>query len=124
MLAREPVWSARRSPTDWRAWILRAVAAATKIGRGTANQTSAAIIRTNSHRRLPLQASVSTSPNPIIAGGHTPAIAPLMAIAFAASADAAAKFDFRVCSAVAVMITPCRRDAGTVLQQLTTIIGF
>jgi hypothetical protein len=41
-------------------------------GSREANQTSARIIRTNSHRRLPLQASVSTSPNPIIAGGHTP----------------------------------------------------
>src|SRR5262249_4552666 len=73
-----------------------------------ANQTSARIIRTNSHRRLPLQASVSTSPNPIMAGGHTPAIAPLTVTAFAANADAGAKSDFRVCSTVAVMVTPCR----------------
>ena len=45
------------------------------------------IIRTNSHSRLPLQASVRTSPNPIMAGGHTPAIAPLIETAFAASAN-------------------------------------
>jgi hypothetical protein len=66
------------------------------------DQTSAMIIRTNSHSRLPLQASVRTSPNPIMAGGHTPAIAPLIETAFAASANS----DFRVCSNVAVMVTP------------------
>jgi hypothetical protein len=33
-------------------------------------------VRTNSHRRLPLQASVRRSPKPIIAGGHKPASAP------------------------------------------------
>ena len=57
----------------------------------SSDQTSAMIIRTNSHSRLPLQASVRTSPNPIMAGGHTPAIAPLIETAFAASANS----DFR-----------------------------
>lgn len=89
-------------------WVVTAIAVFTKSVAGIANQTSARIIRTNSHRRLPLQASVSISPNPIIAGGHTPAIAPLTATAFAASADAGAKSDFCVCSTVAVMVTPCR----------------
>jgi hypothetical protein len=51
---------------------------------------------------------VRTSPNPIMAGGHTPAIVHLTATAFAANAEAGVKSDFRVCSNVAVMVTPCR----------------
>jgi hypothetical protein len=43
-----------------------------------------------------------------MAGGHIPAIAPLMPTAFAAGADAGTKSDFRVCSTVAVMVTPSR----------------
>jgi hypothetical protein len=78
-----------------------------QTGSREANQTSARIIRTSSHRRLPLQASVSTSPNPIMAGGHTPAMAPLTATTFAASADAGVRSDFRVCSNIAGIV-PCR----------------
>ena len=56
-------------------------------------------MRAHSQRRLPVQASVRTSPNPIITGGHALTIAPLKATAF----DAGTKFHRRECSNAAVI---------------------
>ena len=56
----------------------RAVTLRVRRRQSATDQTRARTARTNSHSKLPLQASVRRNPNPIMAGGHKPTSAPLI----------------------------------------------